>query len=391
MSLRRKMFFRFLLPLILVGVGVGGALVVFRMAPTTARADSPRPVQVVDAVVARPSAAAMVVASTGTVVAAREVTISPEVTGRVIERAENLVPGGRLSAGDLIARLDNRNYRLAIQAEQARIASAESQLETERARGEIAEREWELFGDGRPREQVPLALRQPQLRAARANLDAAQSALTKARLDLGRTVLRAPWNAIVIESDAEIGQLAGPTSRLAKLVGTDEVWIRVSVPVNQAADLAIPGVNGDDGAPARVFHDLGGGRTTEWEGRVVRLEGQLEPQTRTAQLLVAVPNPFEAPEGGLPLLPGTFVRVELTGREMPAVYTIPRAALQDGRQVWTVDDESRLASREVTVGWGDSEQVFITNGIEPGSRVVTSSLALALAGEQVRVREGGES
>jgi RND family efflux transporter MFP subunit len=389
MSLRRKIFLRLILPIILVGLGVGGALLIFRMAPSTARAETPRPLQVVDAVVAQPAPRASVVSATGTVVAAREVTVTPEVTGRVIERNEDLVPGGRLRAGDIVVRLDGSSYRLAIDAERARIATSESQLETERARGELAEREWAAFGDGRPSEEVPLALRRPQLRAAQANLSAAQSALTKARLDLGRTVLKAPWNAVVIEANAEVGQLAGPSSRLATLVGTDEVWVRVSVPVEQAVDLAIPGVNGEEGAPARVMHELSRRRTVEWQGRVIRLEGQLDTETRTAQLLVAVSNPFEAPEGGLPLLPGTFVNVELAGREHPEVYQLPRAAISDGSQLWVVNEEGMLDTREVVVGWGNAESVFVTEGLEPGLRVVTSPLSLPLVGEQVRLRGDG--
>lgn len=122
---------------------------------------------------------------------------------------------------------------------------------------------------------------------------------------------------------------------------------------------------------------------------MIRLEGQLESQTRNAQLLVAVDDPYSPPEGGLPLLPGSFVRVELEGREVDGVFSLPRAALHDGNTLWIVDDSERLATRRVDVRWGTSDEVYITGELQPGDRVVTSTLSLPLAGEQVRVQASG--
>lgn len=382
----RFIFYRIVLPLVVLGVGGLAAMSVFRLSPSAARAEPARQIPVVEVVEVAPQAAVARVEATGTVVAAQMITITPEISGRVVGRSDALIPGGRLSEGEVIARIDARDYRLSIDQEQARVTSAQLEVQTEKSRGRVSRREWESYGDGRSVEALPLVSREPHLQAAASNLAAAESGLSRAKLSLSRTVLRAPWNAVVIEAQAEVGQVVGPGTKVATLVGTDRAWVRVAVPVQRLTDLDVPGVGAEQGAAARVIQEVGNGQRVEWDGVVIRLEGQLESQTRNAQLLVAVDNPYSPPDGGLPLLPGSFVRVELEGREVSGVFSLPRVALHDGGTVWVVNDSERLANRSVEVRWGTPEDVYLTGDLRPGDRVVTSTLALPLAGEQVRVQ-----
>lgn len=375
-----------LVPLVILTAGAFVTVAVLRLAPAPAEAaQSARTIRVdVQSIEAREARAT--VTATGVATAAQEITVSPEITARIVSRHEALIPGGRLEEGEVLARLDARQYRLALRQEQSRVRTAELELEVEEGRGRVAEQEWEILGDGRPQEEAGLALRRPHLNAARSSLDSAQSSVELARLNLARATIRAPFNAVVVEADADPGQLVSPSSRMATLVGSDELWVRVSVPISALPDIAIPGVNGEEGSAARIIHEIDRSDRVVRDGRVLRLESRLDAQTRTAQLLVVVPNPLDEPEGAVPLLPGAFVTVELEGRSTEQVLVIPRAAVHQGDQVWVVTDEERLSRRTFETRWGTEGELFIVSDeLQDGDRLVTSPLSLPVEGARVTV------
>jgi RND family efflux transporter MFP subunit len=332
-----------------------------------------------------PESARAVVLTTGVAVPARSVTVIPQVSGRVSYRSATLVPGGRLTQGAVLARIESRDYELALQQEQSRVRAAELDLEVERGRQGVAQREWELLGGQQGAHDNALALRRPHLVAREASVQSAWSGVERAKLNLARTVLRAPWNALVLEADAEPGQVVGPSSKVARLVDSDVMWIKASVPLAELGALQVPGVNGDEASEARVIHELAPGLVVERRGRIVRLEGELDPQTKRAQLVVAVERPFDEPQGSVPLLPGSFVKVELEGRRLESVYAVPRAAAHDGDSVWVASAAERLERRQLKVAWATAETLYATEGLQPGDRVVTSQLSLPVQGAPVEV------
>lgn len=382
----KKILFRLLIPLALLGLAAVGVRVIFLAAPGSAQSQQRAQSLPVKVFEARPQTVPTVVETTGLVVPAKQVTMTPQVSGRVVQRPAELVPGGRLTEGELIARVDPSDYRLALAMEQSQIVSAKLQLRTERGRQGVARREWELLGgEQSPDEEAPpLALRQPHVAASKAGLDAAQAKARRARLNLARTTIEAPWNAVIAEINVEEGQVVSPGTKLARLIGSDQLWVRVSVTLADLDRLDVPGVGAGQGSEARVIQSLGEGRTVTRQGRVLRLESELDPQTRLAQLLVAVDDPFDEPAGAIPLLPGSYVSVELIGEQLEGVVAVPRQAVRRGDTLWLVDDSGRLASRQVEVRWGDDDHYYV-GGLEPGEQVVTTNLSLPVAGTEVSV------
>jgi RND family efflux transporter MFP subunit len=388
----KKIITRVVLPLIIIATGAGAARAIFAIAPEAAESVATDSTLQVEVTEARPSPVNARVVSTGIVIPAVEATITPEVSGRVYHVNPALIPGGRITEGDLLVRLDSRDYQLTREQEEAKVRSAELELTTERARGSVARREWDLLGGGdQPREESPLALRQPNLEASKANVQAARSGLARAKLNVSRTTIRAPWNSVVQTSYVQVGQVLSPGAKVVTLVGTDRIWVKVSVPLDRLPMIEVPGVNGETGSKARVIHELGPGQTVTREGRVIRLDSQLDAQTRTAQLLVEVASPFDEPQGAVPLLPGSYVNVEIQGRMIPLAYAVPRAAIYRGSQIWLVDGQERLEQREIQVSWGDEDQVFITSGLQPGDRIVTTRLGSPISGTVVHVQATGDA
>ncbi|MCP4805317.1 MAG: efflux RND transporter periplasmic adaptor subunit [Proteobacteria bacterium] len=354
------------LPPMVVVLAVGLTATMVMLKPEEARSEPDKKATLVTAVEPATGAFRAVVETTGVVQASQQITVMPQVSGAITSVSAELVPGGRFDKGDTLARIDSRDYKLALDAEAARVRQAELALELERGRQDIAAKEWELLdGEGEP----DLALRRPHLASAEQDLLSAQGGYQRAELNLSRTGLRAPFDAVVLTESVDVGQVVGSGSQVATLAGTDSAWVRVSVPVVELSGLEIPG------APATLTSTTG-----ERTGQVVRLEGQLDTKSRTATLIVELPDPLD---GDVPLLFGTFVDVQLLGAETDATQ-VPRVAVAED-SVWVADSMDTLRRRDVEVGWTDGEHRYLTAGLEDGDRVVTQGLRFPVEGMELRV------
>lgn len=372
--------------LLMGGLALGGLVGLSGAAETSTPAESVLPVEVATAA---PSAGPSRVLATGTVEAAQQVVVTPEVAGKLREVSDDLVPGGRFAKGDTLARIDGANYVAQLRAAEQQLEQARMELALEEGRGEVAAKEWALLADDSRRDRNPdLALRKPQLAVARAGVRAAEANLTKAQMDVGRTRLTAPFNAVVVSENVDVGQVVGASTQVATLVGTDRARITVSVPVDRIGVIDVPGiVNGagvvpDAGSPVTVTHELADGTAIVRQGVVKALSGQLDPQTRTARVIVDIPHPLDPDSGSLPLLPGAFVSVEIEGRSLRSAIEVPRQAVRDGDTVWVVEDE-RLVRRDITVAWSLPDAVMVTSGLEDGDQYVVSALSNPLEGQRV--------
>ena len=220
-------------------------------------------------------------------------------------------------------------------------------------------------------EQSALAQREPQLESTRLALKAAQSALRKAQLDLTRTTLRAPFNAMVVSESVDTGQLISPQSSVARLVGTDEFHVQVSVPVSALRTVS---ARTDDrpGSETKIVQHAGD-ETIERRGEVIRELPDLDPGGAMARLLVRIENPL-GKKGDLPLLLGSFVDVAIEAEPIEDAIRLPRVALRNGRNVYVMNDQDTLEIRDVEIAWTEPDAVLVTGGLEANERVVTSRI-----------------
>jgi len=410
------------LPVLVVAAGVGTYQAFVATAPTPERTKTASRGVLVEVEEVEARAHRIVVEAQGTVVAARNVDVVPQVAGKVTWVSDRLVPGGRIAKGEPLLRVDARDYRIAVRQRAAEVSQAELALAQEESRRRVAAREWQLLGedvDDIDEQGRALALREPFVANAEVAVDAAESALQRARLDLSRTTVTAPFNAVVQSENVDVGQVIGTNAAVASLVGTDVFWIQASVPVDALPwlrfvddDALGAGADGDrrgadgegDGASAgsvaRVIHEAGRARQTR-EARVLRLLGDLDPVGRMARVIVEVPNPMGGgPAGdggpGLPLLVGSYVTVEMEGPEVESVIEVPRVALREGGAVFVMTDEGTLDIRDVELLWRREESVLVDEGLASGERIVTSRIPSPVEGMKLRVatdptEDGGDS
>lgn len=384
---------RVLIPLVILVAAVAVVMFLVSTRPEARKKERKNPGALVEVTRVEPTRQKVMVEANGTVMPARQVVISSEVNGRVRWMNDKLIPGGKLEAGAPLIRLDASDYSLAVEQQRAAVDRARTELELEKSRKKIAEREWELLGEGKP-EEGSLALRDPQLRTAEVAVKSAESGLDRAKLAVSKAVLKVPFNAIVQQKQVELGQIVGPQTPVATLVGTDAYWVQVSVPVSRLGWLSIPGVGpAETGSPVRVWQEIEGTRI-ERDGRIVRMLGDLDPVGRMARLLVEIEDPLglERPASAteadpqlshLPLLIGSYVNVELEGREVDGLIELPRSALREGDKVFLMTAEHTLAIADVDVVWRRPDSVLI-RGLEAGARVITTPLAAPVEGMKLR-------
>lgn len=331
------------------------------------------------------------ITATGTVVPEREIHLSPLVGGEVIEVAEGFEPGGRVEAGDVLMQINPVDYRIALQERQSALQQAKADLDIERGRQEVAEQDYALLEDSLGPENRRLVLRQPQLATAEARVEAARAQVRQAQLDLDRTTIRAPFDALILSREVNLGSLVSPGEPLARLVGLDSYWVETTVPVSRLGWIRFPTDDANDGSMVSIRNRGAWPEGVSREGRLARLVGELDSNTRMARVLVRVHDPLVREtdrRGDPPLILGSFVEVVMEGEPIESVVRLGRDLVRQNDTVW-VKTDGTLDIREVDIVFRDQQYAYIRQGLEPGEEVVVTNLATVLQGAALRV-EGEE-
>ncbi len=384
----------FLFPLLIVvgAVIVAIILVVSRREPPKMQAQARAPL--VETVEVTPDSHAMTVSAFGTVVPAREISIVPQVSGKVVWVNPSFVPGGILRERETMFIIDSSDYAVAVDEARSALQEAQARFQQEQGQQKVAQREWELFSDEIDSAEAnrALALRRPQLQSAQAAVSAARARLQRARLNVERTRVRAPFNSFVRNETVEIGQLVGAQRQVGMLVGTDQYWVRVALPEEKIPYMDIPGVNAKTGSRVRIRHTVGA-KLIERHGQIEKLLGDLDPVGLMARLLVSVNDPLalrdvaDSVQQFLPLLVDAYVEVFIHGPVRKGIYALPQAALRNGQQIYLFSPDSTLRIVEPRIAWSTEDSVFVDEGLKRGDRVVISALTSSLEGMRLRQRQ----
>lgn len=366
-----------LICLALLALAIGGAVAFVKTAPKAEKKRPPKTAPLVETQALDRVDETVVLHLTGTVVPAKEILLRARVGGEIVSLADGFIDGGLLKKDAEILKIDPTDYELALAAAESKLATARFNHKMELGRHDVAQCEWEQLKSADATEQEKeLALRTPHLAASEAALKAAEAAVEKTRLDLSRTQIRAPFNAVVLSRSVNVGSQTSPSGQLARLAGTDAYWVKVSIPVDRLPWLDIPG------SAVKVRSTSGAVR----EGRVIRLLGDIEAKGRMARILVEVKDPLGLEPDNKdkkPLLLGEYVRTEIKGQTLKGIHNIPRNALREGDLVWIARD-GKLEIRKAEVVWRGARNVLIrtANGDAQG-RLIVSDLTAPIPGMDI--------
>jgi RND family efflux transporter MFP subunit len=372
-----------------LAVAIAAVLVTISLLATSARVQPAQPEAILTAVrvtEVTPERVRMVVHSQGTAAPRTESDLVPEVAGKVMWISPRLVAGGAFPAGELLLRIDERDYAAA--AGRARAALQRAGAESEHARFELRRLEQLESRQLASRSQMENALR--VARIANADLDDARFALERAELDQERTSLHAPFSGLVRSKDVDVGQFVSRGTAIATLYASDLVEVRLPIADEQLAYLNIPlshtGEFEQSTAPKATLRALYGGREHEWDARIVRTEAEIDAQSRMVHLVARVNNAGVRAESAPPLRVGQFVRADIEGRSADHIVVLPRSAIRNDNRVLIVDEQDRLQYREVDLLRVYRDKAYITAGLAAGERVCVSPLQTVVEGMRVRPR-----
>lgn len=382
------------LSLLMLGGAVAIAAVMYLNRPPAQIAEPEyRPVSV-DLAVAVKETVQVEVQAQGTVDALRETAIMSEVSGRIIDTAENFVVGGFVSEGDVLLRIDPRDYQTDLLRAQASVESAESNLAQEKGRAEVALREWKKLpkNSQRSQEAKDLYLRRPQLELAEAQLLAAMADLNTARDRLERTIIKAPYNAVIRAKHSELGQFVGAGTPLADVFSVDYAEVRLPIPQSKLEYLSLPGVEGyTEGASIDLYTDVAG-EVKHWPATLHRTEGVFDERSRVLYTVARIEDPYALKSPGRePLRLGTFVNANIAGKDFTDIVVLPRYVLRAGNHLWIVDDKNVLRNRQVSVLRTGDDRIFVTGGLDEGERVSLTSVDNSLNGSTVQINSSTPS
>ena len=311
-----------------------------------------------------------------------------EVGGRIITVSDNFRPGGFFAEGEILLWLDNRDYQLNVTRAEAEYAEALSQLAQEQALVEQALADWRRLN--KPIELASdLVLRKPQLASAEARVKSAQANLAKARLDLDRTKVVAPYRGRILTQAVDLGGAVKANDRLAEIYASDYLEVRLplrnsDLPFAQLPEDFGSASGGSGPRPKVLLHsDLLGEQS--WQGRIVRTESAVDEKNRQLYVVARIDDPYgKGRQHEQPLKIGQFVTAVIQGRLIHGAMVIPNSTIYHGSYVFVVE-EGAVYRRPIEILWQDDSQAMIGAGLKAGELLVTTGLGNTISGTPVRL------
>ena len=256
-------------------------------------------------------------------------TLRAEVAGTLVWVADGFQPGAQVRAGQVLAVVDSTAWTANLAEAENRLAAAELELLRQEQEAEEARRSWEASGlTGEPDSR--LVLREPQIRVARSERDAALAARDWAARQLARTRVRAPFAGVITMRHVSPGESVLDGEPVADIYATESFELALPIPEAQRRILPETVV----GTTADLVSSDGSGR---WGATVVREGGVIDPATRMRTLYLELTDAHTAETTPLP---GAFVQVLMRGREVDGLLEVPEGALTRSGHIWYVDGDA---------------------------------------------------
>ncbi len=387
-------FFKFIFPLLLIvgSIVVVIALVAYSKSQRAERKPEGEQAVLVDVIPAELTSLNFIVRSQGTVRPRTETTLVSEVSGKIISVSSDFVAGGFFHKNDVLLQIDPSDYQAALKRAQAGLASRQAKLADASARSKQALKDWQNLGrQGQPSD---LVLRKPQLADAKANVSAAEADVQKARRDLERTRITIPYNGLIRQKQADIGQYVTPGTRLGVSFAIDSAEVRLPLTRSDLLYLDLPSeieLKNQQVKPRPVtLSTQNADKTDHWQAQIIRTEGVVDESSRVVYAVAQVIDPYAVlgKSQQQELRIGTFVNAEIRGVRANNVVVLPRYVLRQDNTVLVAGDDDKLEIHPVEVLRAEPRQIYLSAGVNGGDRVVTTTLDVPVPGTQLAIHNG---
>ncbi len=327
------------------------------------------------------------VKSYGTIKPRNQSTLVSQIKGLITYASPAFVEGGFFEQGDILLKVDDRDYQVAKKIAEAALVEAKLVLLEEKARAVQAKKDWSRLGKGGKANE--LVLRKPQLSAANAAVSSAKARLEQTKLDLERTQVKAPYAGRLLAKQVDFGQFVNSGTQLADIYAIDYVELRIPLNSAQQAVIELPEQfrsQAQPGSRPKVIVAAKFGRQEfSWQGELVRAEGALDRDSRQLFAVARIEDPYGRNNESKPSLKiGQFVSATIQGKQLSQVFVIPQAAVYQGNQVILLTD-GLLTRRKVQTIWRDASAYIVDRGVVAGEVLVTTPLGNVMSGTRAQV------
>jgi membrane fusion protein, multidrug efflux system len=302
------------------------------------------------------------------------VTVTPQVGGRIVER--DFQDGENLKKGQILFVVDPRPYKAQVDSAQATLAQAKAALEL--AKIQFA-RDQEVIGE-RAISRQDYDTKKNAVDVDQAQVDAAAAALETAQLNLEYCYIHSPINGRAGARLVDVGNVVqANTTSLLSIQRLDPIYADFTITESDLPRVQAQMAKSQLQAAVRLPSDLENGARI---GRVEFLDNAVQNGTGTVNLRATMSNPDHH------FWPGQFVDVKLIVNTEKNAVLIPNEATQVSQRgpfVYVVKDDDTAELRPIKLGQRQGDQIVVTDGLEPGARVVLAGQMLVRPGGKVRV------
>ena len=340
-----------------------------------------RPPQPVTVVTLQSSDVTLTTKLPGRVQASGVAEVRPQVSGIINERL--FEEGTTVNRGDPLYRIDPATYEAAKASAEAGLAQAQATLAS-------AERELKRQQELRDRSVTSQQTLDDAMAArdvAEAAVKVAEAQVLSSDIDLERTTIRAPLSGVVGLSDATQGALvtASQATPLTTIRSIDTVNVDVTQSAAEMLRWRRSGQAAARESEAEVSLRLADGELYEHTGRLAAAEPHVNEQTGVVVLRLEFPNPDHF------LLPGMYVQVELPQGSVYGAVLVPQEGVTRDRRgrpmSMVVNGENVIETRQLTIESDQGNQWVVSEGLQPGDRVVVAGLQKIAEGQTVAPEE----
>jgi len=309
--------------------------------------------------------------TTGVVGTRSDVSVVPQVGGKVVSVNEKFYEGGSFEADEVLFEVEAVDFELELRRLQSSVAQARTAYNLEEAESSAAIAEWQQIHPDKPTPY--LVARKPQKAEAWANLKAAKAQLENARLDLKRAKFSLPFAGRVLSANLEVGQVISAGQSYGSVYDVQNLEVQTSLKDEQLNWL----LRSETPDITIRFEHLGEEKTAK--GILKRGASSLNSRTRFAAVSIG----FETPPDNL--IPGIFVELDVKGPIISNALSIPATALQKGQKIWSLDSESKLQAITQEIAFSNDEHVIIQSS--NALSIVTSKMPGAIEGMLVKTAD----
>lgn len=365
-------------PIVVLAVGAGLSFVIISSKEQPSSQEVEAKPRNIKAVVATRGDVQLKIFTQGSVNAKQVIDVVPQVSGEIAYVSDKFVAGGRFEKGEVLLRIDPRDYQVAVVSAESKVAESMQRLVEERAEAELAISEWQELGSG---EASDLTLRKPQLARAEAQLRASEANLQTANLNLERTAIKAPFNGLLTSKSADLGQYLSPGVKIGKYHSTDVREIRLPLSPKDRTKIDLTQLQNGNGDIAVKFTVTNGENISSWNGNIVRTEGMIVDNTDVLWLVGELRGEqLRSLENNVIIDIGQFVDAEVNGKLLDNIIILPREALLQGNTVMVIDDANTLRTRKVSVMESNRDYVAIVGGLDVGEKINITQLGATANG-----------